>query len=217
MSLLNIYLAAHRALVGVDTACGLMLGQSVEAWCAANSSGQKPPAELSKLWPIAHAGAVIAFRGTPLFGLEVLCAAAMLPSVDAIEDGMGELLKLISAASDARHAAAQVPDEIRHAKQEIALVGWSEREGAMIATLWERQAGPGKSFFVDQVDRYAAPWEPEWGEAIEPCTDHDMLQLARVQVSRFRVDHPGAPIGRRLMVAEVTRGCVIVRQAAQLN
>ena len=77
MSLLNIYLAAHRALVGVDTACGLPPGQSVEDWCAANAPGQKPPAELSKLWTIAHAGAVIACRGTALFGLQVFGAASV--------------------------------------------------------------------------------------------------------------------------------------------
>lgn len=217
MSLLNIYLAAHRALVGVDTACGLMPGQHTENWCAANAPGQRPPAELSKLWPIAHAGAVIACRGTALFGLQVFGAASMLPSVDAIEDGMGELLERISSTSDARHAAAQVPDEIRRAKQEIALVGWSQREGAMIATVWEHSAGPGLSFEVDQIDRFAAPWETEWGEAIEPRTDHDMLQLARAQVPRFRAAHPGAPIGGRLIVAEVTRGAVAVREVGRIQ
>jgi len=217
MSLLNVYLAAHRALVGVDTACGLPPGQSLQDWCAANAPGQQPPAELSKLWPIAHAGAVIACRGIALFGMEVYCAASMLPSVDAIEDGMGELLKLVSAASDARHAAAGMPDEARFAKQEIALVGWSQREGAMIATVWVREAGPGRPFVVDQVDRFTAPWESEWGEAIEPRTDHDMLQLARVQVSRFRVAHPGAPIGGRLLVAELTRSQITVRQAGEIR
>lgn len=217
MSLLNIYLAAHRALVGVDSACGLMPGQTMEDWCEANAPGQLPPAELSKLWPIAHAGAVIACRGTALFGLEVFCAASMLPSVDAIEDSMGELLSRISAANDARHAAAQMPHEIRYAKQEIALVGWSQREGAMIATVWERAAGPGQSFEVDQVDRFTAPWETEWGEAIEPRTDHDMLQLARAQVPRFRAAHPGAPIGGRLIVAEVTRGAVAVREVGRIQ
>lgn len=217
MSLLNIYLAAHRALVGVDTACGLLPGQSLEDWCAANAPGLKTPTETSKLWPIAHAGAVIAGRGTPLFGLEVYCAASVLPSVDAIEDSMGELLRRIGEASDARHAAAQVPDEIRYSAQEIALVGWSQREGAMIATVWGREAGPGQSFVVDQVDRSAAPWEADWGEAIEPRTDHDMLQLARVQVSRCRVAHPGAPIGGRLLVAELTRGVVSVREVGQLG
>lgn len=217
MSLLNIYLAAHRALVGVDTACGLVPGQSMEDWCAANAPGQRLPAELSKLWPIAHAGAVIACRGTALFGLEVFCAASMLPSVDAIEDGMGELLKHIGAANDARQAAAHMPDSFRYAKQEIALVGWSQREGAMIATVWEREAGAGQRFVVDQVDRFAAPWETEWGEAIEPRTDHDMLQLARAQVPRFRAAHPGAPIGGRLIVAEVMRGAVAVREVGQLG
>lgn len=217
MSLLNIYLAAHRALVGVDTACGLLPGQSMEEWCAANAPGQKPPAELSKLWPIAHAGAVIACRGTALFGLQVFGAASMFPSVDAIEDNMGDLLKRIGAASDASHQAAQMPEELRHAKQEIALVGWSQREGSMIATVWEHVAGPGHTFEVDQVDRFAAPWETEWGEAIEPRTDHDMLQLARMQVSRFRVAHPGAPIGGRLMVAELTRDQITVRQVGELR
>lgn len=217
MSLLNIYLAAHRALVGVDTACGLVPGQSMEDWCAANAPGRKPPAEMSKLWTITHAGAVIACRGTALFGMEVFCAASMLPSVDAIEDGMGELLKHIGAANDARHAAAEAPDELRFAAQQIALVGWSQREGAMIATVWERAAGPGQRFVVDQVDRFTAPWETEWGEAIEPRTDHDMLQLARVQVYRFGAIHPGAPIGGRLIVAEVTRGAVAVREVGQLG
>lgn len=217
MSLLNIYIAAHRALVGVDTACGLVPGQSMEDWCAANAPGLKPPAELSKLWSIAHCGAVIACRGTVLFSMEVFGAASMLPSVDAIEDGMGELLEHIGAANDARQAAAETPYELRFAAQQIALVGWSRREGSMIATVWERAAGPGQRFVVDQVDRFAAPWETEWGAAIEPRTDHDMLQLARAQVPRLRAAHPGAPIGGRLIVAEVTRGAVAVREVGQLG
>lgn len=217
MSLLNIYVAAHRALVGVDTACGLLPGQTLEDWCTVNAPGQSPPADLSKLWPIAHAGALLAFRGTALFGLQVFCAASMLPSVDAIEDSMGELLGRIGEADDARHAAAGVPDDISCAKQEVALVGWSQREGAMVATVWERQAGHGQPFVVDQVDRFAAPWESDWGQAIEPRTDHDMLQLARVQVLRCRASYPGAPIGRRLIVAEVTREAIAVRQAGELS
>lgn len=217
MSLLNIYLAAHRALVGVDTACGLMPGQSMEDWCAENAPGQKPPAELSKLWTIAHAGAVIACRGTGLFGLEVFGAASMLPSVDAIEDGMGELLEHIGAANDARQAAAETPDELRFAAQQIALVGWSQREGRMIATVWERAAGPGQRFVVDQVDRFTAPWETEWGVAIEPAGDAAMLELAREQVRQFRVAHSGAPIGGRLLMAELTRATVQLRQVGVLG
>jgi len=126
-------------------------------------------------------------------------------------------LHRISEANDARNSAARLPDEIRYAKQEIALVGWSQREGAMIATSWDRPAGAGQRFVVDQLDRSVAPWESEWGEAIEPRTDHDMLQLARVQVSRFRVAHPGAPIGGRLLVAELTRNAVSVREVGQLG
>lgn len=44
-----------------------------------------------------------------------------------------------------------------------------------------------------------------------------MLVLSRAQVSHFRRDHPGAPIGGRLIVAEVTREAIAIRQAGELG
>lgn len=217
MSLLNVYVAAHRALVGVDTACGAIPGDPVAEWMARSAPGQSLPAHVSKVFPIAHLGAVLAARGTHTFLMDVVGPAAACASVDELEDVLPKILEAADQAHANRCRHFGLPDQVTHAAQELLLVGWSAREGGMIATIYEREAGPSQAFTVDQVEAWAAPWETSYGQAIEPRTDHDMLQLARAQVSHSRRDHPGAPIGGRLIVAEVTREAIAIRQAGELG
>lgn len=217
MSLLNVYLAAHRALVGVDTACGAMPGDAVAQWVARAAPGQQMPPHVSKLFPIVHADAVIAARGAHTFLLDVIGPAAACGSVDELEDMLPKIIEAADLAHANRCKYFGLPADVTHAAQELVLVGWSAREGGMIATVFERKAGQRSAFTVDQVEAWAAPWETSYGQAIEPRTDHDMLQLARAQVSHFRRDHPGAPIGGRLIVAEVTRDAIAIRQAGELG
>ena len=216
MSLLNLYLAAHRALVGVDTAMGLHPDPEVRAW-AQTQDCSALPAHVSKLYPITHSGALIAGRGTIPFILDVVGCASMVESFDQLEDRMPALLRQVSEIDAARVEAAPLPEKVKHPKREILLVGWSEREGSMVATHYECQAGLGQAFDAQPVDLLQAPWDAEQGPAIEPRTDHDMLQLALAQVSHVRAKHPGAPIGGRLIVAEVTRAGVTIRHAGSLG
>lgn len=215
MSLLNLYLAAHRALVGVDTAMGLHPDPEVQPW-AQTQDCSALPAHVSKLYPIAHSGALLAGRGTIPFFLDVVGMASMVETFDQLEDRMPALLRQVAAIDAARVASAPLPDHVKFPKRQILLVGWSQREGAMVATLYECQAGQGQTFEAEPVDLLQAPWDAEQGQAIEPRSDHDMLQLARVQVSYVRATQPGAPIGGRLIVAEVTRGAIALREVGRI-
>lgn len=216
MSLLNLYLAAHRALVGVDTAMGLHPDSGAQAW-AQTQDRSALPAEVSKLYPIAHSGALLAGRGTIPFFLDVVAGASMVETFDQLEDRMPALLRQVAEIDAARVAAVPLPEHVKFPRREILLVGWSAREGSMVATHYQCEGGAGAPFEAEAIDLLQSPWEAEQGPAVEPRTDHDMLQLARAQVSYARANYPGAPIGGRLIVAEVTRGAVAVREVGQIG
>ena len=55
------------------------------------------------------------------------------------------------------------------------------------------------------------------GEVTDLSSLPAMVALAREQVRAVRRDHPGEPIGGRLLLAEVTRTGTAVRELAKLD
>lgn len=216
MSLLNLYLEPHRALVGVDTAMGIHPDPEAQAW-AQTQDGGALPSHVSKLYPIAHSGALIAGRGSVLFFLDVIGFASMVETFDQLEDRMPALLRQAAEIDAARVAQLPLPEHVKFPRREILLVGWSARYGAVVATFYLCKEGCGHEFEADEIDLLQSPWEDVQGQAIEPRTDHDMLQLARAQVAHALSRYPGAPVGGRLIVAEVTKRSIEIRQAGSIE
>ena len=192
MSLLNVWVSPELALVAVDTD-GL------------NPGG--PRFGMSKLLPLVHAQTVFAARGDrrflwDLFSRFYLSSANV--DYDAIVDGLPELLA--SVIANVRQEA-QAPFGYQ-----FAIVGWSPLH-RRVCGRWYVGRTNEDAYDVDELGARVAPWQDKEAARV-PDSQENIRWLAKRQASWLRAE--GAAGGGRLLVAQLTRHEIIVRDEDQL-
>ena len=162
------------------------------------------------MFPLPHAGVVVAYRGTDVGAFQVL--------VQIILGNAGGSYDQIAKAMPAhvRNAASQLPPRAPGAafRSEIHLAGYSDAA--------ERMAG--HSWKVDLKARQCFPMPLSGPARIGPGfedvpalgSDQAMLETAQRQMQWMRDNTPDKVTGGRLLVAELTRGSVSVRDVGSL-
>lgn len=219
MTLVNAWIERGRALVAADTvACDETSGGLLR-----RADGTL--AEDTKLVALPHLRCVLTSLGALELRHWLQLRAMYLPDVDQAAERMPVLLQEAGSAiglASRRGCGSAVFKRYGHAGDTVLTVGWSARRGQVVGLAFKSQDG----FRSVRVDEHAATGD---GAVVGfyspgvldrygfPADDDTMLQLARRQVDACRVKHPGAAIGGRLMLAEVTERAITVREAGQLG
>ncbi|MEJ7685689.1 MAG: hypothetical protein WKG52_01070 [Variovorax sp.] len=186
MSLLNVWLSETKALIATDTES---LGQDGVYH------------EGSKMLHLPHANVVVGGRGHNIF-LNVVFSMLHMGrgGFDEYESEMPSMLAQAIAYLEPQQAAFLTTI---HA-QEIVLVGYSRSLGRMHCVAYESKDQTG--FKVTQIDQaFLSPWAESWGMPMKASTPQDARIVCTEQVVNGKATDPDAPLGGRLLLAELTR------------
>lgn len=201
MSLLNVVVREEVGWMCVDTTT-LFVEDGIRS-------------EQSKMLPLVHVNAVVGCRGDISFLSSLFHAFMDVPAKDF--DGLAQSWpQHLEVAMRHYEKRANVENFDPHALgSHVALLGWSNARRHPLGMVALRQDGRD-SFDVGEI---ATPcFGPDPGHAVPVVADlKAMHALAREQVSKVRREHPGEPIGGRLLLAEITREGTSIRELATLG
>lgn len=183
MSLCNVQVEPHRALVAVDTAC-LSRGRLTEG---------------SKLAVLPHMMAVLAGRG--MTGFLGMVHAYYLELPADFDDTEGDLRLTLNVLRT--HLITAHPVHATAFEAEIVLVGYSPSRGRMVAALCRCPAG-AKEFTYQPIPWCVLGAHADLGEIPPMSSVEAMEALARRQVALFRQRDPSTAIGGRLLIATLS-------------
>lgn len=200
MSLLNVVVGDDVGWLCVDTTC--------KDFAAGHYFEQ------SKMLLLAHRNAVVACRGEQVFLAHVFlnCFMSQTDSFDAVVATWPDLLAEARAGYLRQAEAMQL--SVPAMGHEIVLLGWSGKQDRPVCIAASRQSD-SEDFEVEEVAYRIAPGTG--GKVTDLSSLPEMVALAREQVLAVRRDHPGEPIGGRLLLAEVTRAGTMIRELARLD
>lgn len=206
MSLLNVFVSPSRVLVSVDTNA-----------ISPHGNGNY---EISKLIPLAHANTVLAARGVNTFLLEVFAGCFLLPRADCdrinawLPGAIDEIWKRVAALAAQGGLAENILGGC-----DLLVAGWSPSLSAMSAVRYAREPN-AHAFTIDPIHACMIAPKIDW-KCHEPDRAPDGLTLmqgiARNQVDHILAAEPGQPIGGRLLVAEITRDGIAIRNMGKLG
>lgn len=190
MSILNAWIQADRAFVGVDTE-------------AADPGGRFKPA--SKMTPIVHLNAILACRGDMLFFLLLSRVCQFEPNqFDELVDGMIDFAKATDAEISRFKQSHAFPLGA-YSNPEIIAVGWSERRRCMVAVSCNKHGDN----FVSQVAENGccsiAPFDQDFPAPPKRYDPGEVARYVQVQTLIARKKAPDASVGGRFIVATVFR------------
>lgn len=206
MSLLNIYLHPGPdpyALVGVDT-------ESLHV-----ESGRR--AETSKLVPIVHLNAVLAFRGAAAAQGAIATAVMGAPlDLESWLEHLGECSQGVLARMDDLSDKQRQP-RMTVEDQEIALVGWSPTQRRFVGRVWKREKYEEGFRAIDFNTAYIIGGDDEQLRSIKtPTNPYAMGELAKLQCRRTRELEPGVAVGGRFIVAWLREDHMRIEAVCQL-
>jgi hypothetical protein len=192
MSLLNVYIAppgpGSYALVGVDT-------ESMSL-----DSGRR--FQTSKLMPIVHMNAVLAFRGAAM--IQGAIATVIMSGGWTVDEWLahdGQAFQSVIGGMD-RLAELQKSPPMTTEAQEIALVGWSPQRNRFAGRVWKRETYSAGFVPIDVETALILAGDDEViGRVRVPTNPVAMGELAKVQCRRLRELEPGITAGGRFIVA----------------
>lgn len=178
-------------------------------------SDERSPA--SKLWPLPHLNAVLAFTGSAAMGFYVAGACGLGRSLAQVIEGMPTTITQATAAlNDALAKEGLTPtDELDGA---IVLVAYDDDARHIVAKVWN-----GYKSTRDAVDitatkrrRYFTPWSAEI-DKLDSWTPTDIERMARAQVAFIREKSPTCAGGGNLILARVSEAQMTIRKIARLG
>lgn len=213
MSLLNVLLEDGRALIVTDT-------QYMEVTSGAYF-------ESSKMFPLVHSNVLLASRGNQLFSLVIheqcmggLFAANQTYTFDTIESNLTDILARASAAFAAIPGAHLDPQNAGGliGGIQIAIVGWSEKDQSMRGLSCIR-TDINSQFSIARMESGQIAPAPTEDLSTIYCANRVeyLIQIAKAQVRQVRKEQPGYPIGGRLILADMTRDRMEIREIANLE
>lgn len=188
MSLVNVWVTPQKAMVVVDTEAQSQEGEYFET---------------SKMLTLPHANVVVAGRGhnaffNVLFSLLHMDKGATFDDLEGSFDG-----SLAQTTAYLKTIEAQFIRSIY--EQEIALVGYSHSRRGMHCVAYQSKDESGFAAH-DIDDAYLSPWDPTtWGLPMPVTTAEHARVASTEQLAKAKALHPDAPLGGRLLLAEVTR------------
>jgi hypothetical protein len=212
MSILNAWVERERAWVGVDSDLFAADGERLGS--------------ISKMVPLVHANAVLAFRGQ-------YAVFAMIHSMIVWQPvGFDDLLKLMpgllkSAVEQTETAITGMPGAPPVASLpmlDLVLVGFSRRQARMVGFFYsyvrEKVEFVGAEIPLDTG--FFAPGDEAFLAEITaarlPGTiEEKMIATAKRQMVFARDRHPVAATGGRFFVAHLARGAMMITDAADLG
>lgn len=169
----------------------------------------------SKMLPLVHVNAVFGCRGDLqfLWFLFPVCCLKRVGDFDELLNAWPECLA--QATLGYFEQSGRTGFDARAYEQDVALLGWSNSRERPVCLTAVR--APGRDSF--DVGEAIIPFvAPDPGHAVPGVpTLQAMESLAREQVIKLRHDFPGAPIGGRLLLAEVWRAKMKIRELATLG
>ena len=201
MSILNIGVSPAKILFAVDT---------MSASGAAGQALTYGPSQKSMILGSAVVGgrgnvgifklACLELLGMDEF-LDVDLIVAMLPRVlGSARANAREILK--------RKGAGPNPHD--DGRCEFNVAGWSEKRQRLRAVASELTAD-GRCM-LDEVETYCASPGIPGAERLDLSTPVGMLAAAQAQTAHFKTIDPAAPIGGDLIVYEIMKGGIILRE-----
>lgn len=170
----------------------------------------------SKMLPLVHVNAVVGCRGDITF-LPAIFHAFMDEPVgdfDALAEVWSDRLNV--AMECYRNRAEKEGFDPHKIGSHVALVGWSSARGKPFGLVALRDDG-ADSFRVGEITGRPCIG-PNPGHDVPHITNLDAMKaLAREQVRKMRREHPGEPIGGRLLLAEVWRARMKISELAMLG
>ncbi len=184
MSLLQLLVLPDRVRLACDT--------------LAEDETASAPFEVNKVMLLPSANVAIAGRGN------FLAARVLWSLLAAAQD-----FTFDSADAQVRGAlAAGRPLLPPHLSMALELVvAGVTGAGQPAAKLWAISAAGQVTDYVPDVRDIIAPWSGPEGPPVAPDSDANSLTLARLQAQQVRA----SAVGGRLIVAEISRGCMSVR------
>ncbi|WP_151449272.1 hypothetical protein [Lacisediminimonas profundi] len=207
MSMINVFLSPSKALIGVDTeGINGLTGDFIR---------------VGKMIYLPQVNIVLAGRGTAAF---LLVLHTMLTDALMRMHGGGDfdsaaaaMPELVGAAYKAINAA--MPDVGLYGipeGQQAVLIGWSAIQSRMQACAYLQSPSAEVEVVNIEDPGYMMPWNAAWGEPPEGCSPADMVELALCQVRNVKCESPGTPMGGNLIIAELSRSAMSVRDMGKL-
>lgn len=203
MSIVQVWLTADRALIGVDT--------EVEQRGHGYADG-------AKLHVIPHLNSVLVGRGSAVFISSLYAAVCgSFWDFDAATKRLKELAAMTFNQLMATAAAHGIDDTRAFDHISALLVGWSpkcEAFSGVEVEQFKREDG----FVIKNVgQRYAAPWHYTLDKYSDPSTPESMIAIAAAQVKLIREQYPTHAAGGGLIVAELTRDSTLISRVCELT
>jgi hypothetical protein len=186
MTILNVAIDEHRALIGTNTASVRHDG-AVTAGC--------------KLFVFPQAPAALCGRG------QLVVTLNLFADLFVTMAGFDEMAKCLPAALQRRHAVSvtEIVDAGRPVPHdyECAFVGWSNAAQRMAAMHYKAVDGQELQI-VDLTElSVVSPWLPEWGERGAPLDQGALLDLMQFQSQHMQ--GPMDACGGHAVLAELTK------------
>lgn len=188
------------------------------AWCAVDTritgtvlDNAAQDTEASKMVLIPHSGCVLASRGSvPAFA--ALCAAALADPRAHDFDSLTECIPAFVHGLSQNWPASTRPDF------QLFVIGWSSRSGQMEVALYEIDIRRDTIANRQVPDTVVAPeYVPDADFELGGFdTDAKRLAVARMQLKRMEELDPENVTGGRLLVAEITRERICIRDAGPI-
>jgi len=202
MTILNVWLNEAQASVAVDT---------VSAQSDISSGG-----EMSKLLVLPHANVVFAARGSMDWLRWTFEFFHHKPyDMDSIERDIAVGLATARRFLLSRMAAERVKLPLA---LELVVVGWSAARNSIVGlrSVVDADGIAATSIINGWV---MAPWDLAALGEPRPSRpdDAELLSVAGRQLAHYRPLYPNAGFGGRLIVAEITRGSMVIRDVGTLD
>lgn len=197
MTILNIHLDKHRALIATNTD-GIRIDGS--------------RGTISKLYSFPHVNAVLCPQGQMVLGFNIFMDLHLsMKDFDA-------MAKMLEGSARARFSALQ--DEAAQSgvrvklDSVVTLVGWSSSKQCM--TFWYCSMSMTEGVSVKELDQHmVSPWSIEaWGQPDDiPSTQEGMIEIARqqAQANSSLTDSCQGD----LILAEVTRDSIVMKMVRE--
>lgn len=198
MSILNVVVNIDEVVIAVDTD-GVLVGTDLPP----GMTGDHRHGPVSKLYPLVHLPAIIAYRGYHLVPSTTVATSSLARSYDALAQHFGEMADDVTGAVGGQHPFFK---DICEADHHIVVAGWSDRLDSMDCTLWERVDGSAYRA-VDFGECMMSPTPFDDPERSLPAPDSlsDHIAVARMQAKRLRDAPDDLAGGGDLVVATLTR------------
>jgi hypothetical protein len=199
MTIVNFSVTPTRALVAVDTLGGNKVHRQ----------------HINKLFPLPHANLLVCGRGSAALIARVSGVCGLAIDLDDAKRKLTRLIPNMYRFVWLLSKVMLVPPGAFSGGQEIYLFGWSEEAGEMQAVRFMKASSLAPWVVDDDIEESQAPGL-HGQDDLTLSDPQQMWHAAGQQVRQSALEHPGWPIGGRLIVAELTRSALTIRSMGDL-